>query len=59
MIEFKYSLKKDFPEWSNTKNYDIEKLIETLNFKQIVDKIILSIETLEDDEIVKFEITGK
>lgn len=59
MIEFKYSLKKDFPEWSNTKKFDDEKLFDKLNLQQIIDKIILSIETLEDDEIIKFELRGK
>lgn len=59
MIEFKYSLKKDFPEWSNTKKFDDEKLFDKLNLQQIIDKIILSIETLEDDEVIKFELRGK
>ena len=59
MIEIKYSLKKDFPEWSNTKKFDDEKLFDKLNLQQIIDKIILSIETLEDDEVIKFELRGK
>ena len=59
MIEFKYSLKKDFPEWSNTKKFDDEKLFDKLNLQQIIDKIILSSETVEDDEVIKFELRGK
>jgi len=59
MIEFKYSLKKDFPEWTNTKKFDDEKLFDKLNLKEIIDKIILTIETLEDDEVIKFELSGK
>ena len=59
MLEFKYSLKKDYPQWTNTKKFDDEKLFDKLNLKQIIDKIILTIETLEDDEVIKFELRGK
>ena len=58
-MEFKYSLKRDYPEWTNTKNFDDEKIFDELNLQQIIDKIILTIETLEDDEIIKFELHGK
>ena len=56
---FKYSLKRDYPEWSNTIKFNDEKLFDKLNLQQIIDKIILSIETLEDDEIIEFELSGK
>ena len=68
MIKLKYSLQRDFPEWTGEKEYDEDKMIKkqpeniddiVLCLKQIVDKIILSIETLENDEIVAFEIKGK
>lgn len=58
-MEFKYSLKRDYPEWTDTKKFDDEKLFDKLNLQQIIDKIILTIETLEDDEIIKFELRGK
>lgn len=58
-MEFKYSLKRDYPEWTNTKKFDDEKLSDKLNLQQIIDKIILTIETLEDDEVIKFELRGK
>lgn len=59
MISIKYSLKKDFPEWTNTKNINEDKTMQQLNLKQLIDKIILTIETIEDDEVVAFEIIGK
>lgn len=59
-MKIKYSLKRDYPQWSNTKEFD-DKILndDELNLKQIIDKIILSIETLEDDEIIAFELKGK
>ena len=36
-----------------------EKSFEKLNLQQIIDKIILTVEQNENDEIVKFELTGK
>lgn len=56
---FKYSLKKDYPEWTNTREIEEDEQLKKLNLKQLIDKIILTIETIEDDEIIKFELTGK
>lgn len=58
-MEFKYSLKRNYPEWTKTIKIEDEKSFEKLNLQQIIDKIILTVETLENDEIVKFELTGK
>ena len=55
----KYSLKKDYPEWTNTREIEEDDQLKKLNLKELIDKIILTIETIEDDEIVKFELTGK
>lgn len=58
-MTFKYSLKRNYPEWTKTIKIEDEKSFEKLNLQQIIDKIILTVETLENDEIVKFELTGK
>ena len=58
-MEFKYSLKRNYPEWTKTIKIEDEKQFEKLNLQQIIDKIILTIEENEHDEIVKFELHGK
>jgi len=58
-MEFKYSLKRTYPEWTKTIKIEDEKSFEKLNLQQIIDKIILTVEQNENDEIVKFELTGK
>ena len=59
MIKFKYSLKNDYPEWTGCKEIDEDNLMKQLNIKELIDKIILTIETYENDEVIKFELTGK
>ena len=59
MLIFRYSLKRDYPEWTNQKRYDENKLMQQLKLQELIDKIKLSIETLENDEIVAFELTNE
>lgn len=56
MITFKYSLKRDFPQWTNNRIIDEKEFEKELNLKEFIDKIILIIETIEDDEVVQFEL---
>ena len=58
-MEFKYSLKRDYPEWTDSRKIEEDEQLKKLNLQQLIDKIILTIETIEDDEIIKFELTGK
>ena len=65
-MKIKYSLKKDYPEWSKTINIEelkdiddtIPSSIDILHMKENIDTIILTIEQNEHDEVVAFEIKG-
>lgn len=58
-MQIKYSLKKDYPEWTKTVKVEEINDLDLLHMKENIDTIILTIEQNEHDEVVAFEITGK
>lgn len=57
MIYFKYSLSKDFPNWSGINVYDDSILDKCEYLDDCIEKIIEYIECENNDEVLKWELS--